>query len=185
MSVKEQIAQILNDRKGLAEDVKKSVERWGILKGRTEKLELVINELERVCTKTDTDDPNLLKLKKYLTELREKTVISKLTSDVRDGIKKLNILEERFDRKTLNIVVAGVGRCGKSTSLKSILGFDQDDNSVIPSGKGTAVTATKSTVTHVEKKEDEKSQIVFLTETAFLERLNKYFKSCGLDEIHD
>ena len=67
MSVKEQIAQILNDRKGLAEDVKKSVERWGILKGRTEKLELVINELERVCTKTDTDDPNLLKLKKYLT----------------------------------------------------------------------------------------------------------------------
>ena len=185
MSVKEQIAQILNDRKGLAEDVKKSVERWGILKGRTEKLELVINELERVCTKTDTDDPNLLKLKKYLTELREKTVISKLTSDVRDGIKKLNILEERFDRKTLNIVVAGVGRCGKSTSLKSILGFDQDDNTVIPSGKGTAVTATKSTVTHVEKKEDEKSQIVFLTETAFLERLNKYFKSCGLDEIHD
>ena len=185
MSVKEQIAKILTQREVWSKDVKNSLEHWLSMKERIEKLEKVINELEKICKKTNIEDENLSELKKYLTELREQTAVNKLMSGVRDGIKQLNILEERFDRKTLNIVVAGVGRCGKSTSLKSILGFDQDDNTVIPSGKGTAVTATKSTVTHVEKKEDEKSQIVFLTETAFLERLNKYFKSCGLDEIHD
>lgn len=185
MSVKEQIAEILTQREVWSKDVKNSLGHWLSIKERIEKLEKVINELEKICKKTNVEDENLSELKKYLTELREQTAVNKLMSGVRDGIKQLNILEERFDRKTLNIVVAGVGRCGKSTSLKSILGFDQDDNTVIPSGKGTAVTATKSTVTHVEKKEDEKSQIVFLTETAFLERLNKYFKSCGLDEIHD
>ena len=184
MSVKEQIAEILKQREVWSKDVKNSLEHWLSMKERIEKLEKVINELEKICQKTNVEDENLSELKKYLTELREQTAVNKLMSGVRDGIKQLNILEERFDRKTLNIVVAGVGRCGKSTSLKSILGFDQDDNTVIPSGKGTAVTATKSTVTHVEKKEDEKSRIVFLTEDAFLERLNKYFRSCGLDEIH-
>ena len=185
MSVKEQIAKIITQREVWSKDVKNSLEHWLSMKERIEKLEKVINELEKICKKTNVEDENLLELKKYLTELREQITVNKLMSGVRNGIKQLNILEERFGRNTLNIVVAGVGRCGKSTSLKSILGFDQEDNTVIPSGGGSAVTATKSTVTHVENKEDEKSRIVFLTETAFLERLNKYFKSCGLDGIRD
>ena len=185
MSVKKQIAEILTQREVWSKDVKNSLEHWLSMKERIEKLEKVINELEKICKKTNVEDENLLELKKYLTELREQTAVNKLMSGVRNGIKQLNILEERFGRNTLNIVVAGVGRCGKSTSLKSILGFDQEDNTVIPSGGGSAVTATKSTVTHVENKEDEKSRIVFLTEAAFLERLNKYFNSCGLDGICD
>ena len=63
MSVKEQIAEILTQREVWSKDVKNSLGHWLSIKERIEKLEKVINELEKICKKTNVEDENLSELK--------------------------------------------------------------------------------------------------------------------------
>jgi len=83
--------------------------------------------------------------------------------NLRDG---LNFLRRRFTRKTINIVVIGHARQGKSRLLQSITGLDK---TCIPDGDSLDCTAVKSVIINTAEREDAK--VYFYSREEFFEEV--------------
>ena len=179
-SVNEQIQEIIKKRSATMEKVHPEQEKWNAYSELTGKLERDVKALRRSLEdaiksgkdekKDDAPESNLgTLLTKVNTQFSD--VISEMNNKCKRAQEKLKKLEERCNRSTLNISVAGVGRSGKSTALKSLLNLDQKDNNVIPSSDGPAVTAGKSILVSVPSKELEKTEVEFHSEESFMNQV--------------
>lgn len=185
METKQKIAEIIQERGKVLAQVDASREQWKArsTKGKTLKMQII--ELRSVCQRAMSGVPEenrtaFRELAACLDEIEQKR-LPKLLSDCSFASEQLEKLNQRFNRKTINIAVAGVGRCGKSTALKAIIGQSQDDNSTIPSGRGPAITAGKSTICCVMTAEEEKTVVQYHTIESFLADLvNPLLQSIGL-----
>lgn len=169
----ESIQKILDARGQSASQIGHLTEDWKKRQKKIGQFESTVKELMAVCTKampTASSDElqSYQELLEYLNELNNQQIFQNAVRECDYALRKLAQLSDRFNRPTLNIAVAGVGRCGKSTTLKSIIGQEHDDNRVIPSGKGTAVTAGKSSIQCVSSEDDEKTVVYYHTPESFL-----------------
>ena len=69
--------------------------------------------------------------------------LTQIGNALSDAEESLTDLAARFNRSTLNIGVSGAARVGKSTTLQSFSGLDDDQ---IPTGDGLTVTAVRSAI---------------------------------------
>ena len=184
MSLQEQINKIISSRKSNAEKVAKSYTEWEKYKFKCNDLHRLVEKLNKICEKNkNVSENSFIALNDYLKKLQSEQVLQTMQGNINSAISNLKILKERFNRNELNIVVAGIGRCGKSTTLKSILGIDHNNNDVIPSSNTPAVTAGKSTISYVDSKEKEKTKIKFHTEVTFLDVINVCLKEMGITDF--
>lgn len=169
----QEIQNILSNRQKAAVRIGEIAGGWSVRFGRVSRLRDGLKEMKKVCLRARSDAAfektgSLQELELYLDALDRDQAVRKAVSECRFAEAELKKLQDRFNRKTLNIAVAGVGRCGKSTALKAIIGADQDDNSVIPSGSGPAVTAGKSVIRCVTSAVEERTEVEFHTAESFL-----------------
>ncbi len=183
-----QIQQIIENRAKDSTEVSSCLSQWQERKTQCGTLKRDIAELRRVCERALAGASvdmvqSYHDLLQYLDEVERKQLLRKMQADCSFALAGLEKLNQRFNRKTINIAVAGVGRCGKSTALKAIIGQNQDDNSTIPSGNGPAITAGKSTISCVLTTEEEKTVVRFHTAESFLNELvNPLLQSISLSE---
>lgn len=188
MNTNQEIAEIIQARNVVAEKVDKYLAQWRSRQEKNRTLKSELADLRKVCLRAIASVPQnniaaFRELSAYLDEIEQKQLIRKLLSDCSFALGQLGKLEQRFNRKTLTIAVAGVGRCGKSTALKAIIGQSQDDNSTIPSGNGPAITAGKSTISCVATADEEKTVVRYHTLESFLnELINPLLQSISLPE---
>lgn len=188
MNTNQRIAEIIKARSAVAEKVDQYLAQWRSRQEKNRMLKSELSALRKVCLRAIAGSPqnNLAafqELSAYLNEIDQKQLVHKLLSDCSYALEQLGKLEQRFNRKTLTIAVAGVGRCGKSTALKAIIGQSQDDNSTIPSGNGPAITAGKSTISCVATADEEKTVVRYHTLESFLnELINPLLQSISLSE---
>ena len=164
-----QIEMIINSRAAVASKVEKHLGDWRIRRERVDSLKAGLKELNKVCLRAQSSGADAFAdLLKVIGEFEDSGTIRKLIGKGAFAETQLGKLQQRFNRKTLNIAVAGVGRSGKSTALKAIIGQNQDDNSTIPSGGGPAVTAGKSVICCVANEAEEHTEVVYHTAESFL-----------------
>lgn len=179
-TVNDQIQEIIKKRSAIMEKIGPEQKTWDGYSELTGNLERAVKALRRSLEdaiksgkdekKDDAPESNLgTLLTKVNTQFSD--VISELNNKCKRAQEKLKKLEERCNRNTLNISVAGVGRSGKSTALKSLLSLDQKDNTVIPSSNGPAVTAGKSILVSVPSKNMEKTEVEFHSEESFMNQV--------------
>lgn len=186
MDVNSKIQQIIVNRSSVANSVNELLKKWNERLVQANELMSNVNEIKNVCSKAITEAPlqdqqYFQELYEYLDSLDKQQALQGNIGQATYAISKLSKLSERFGRKTINIAVAGVGRCGKSTALKAIIGQQQNDNSTIPSGNGTAVTAGKSTITCVATEAEEKTVVCYHSVSSFLEKvINPLLEDLGL-----
>ena len=173
-AVNEQIQKIINKRSSTMEKIRPEQEKWIAYSNKVDSVKRMAEALKDSCQKAiqNNSDPDgvLNPLIEALNTTVNNAVVS-MKSNVSNAKTELQKLQDRCDRKTINIAVAGVGRSGKSTALKSILNLNQEDNSIIPSGSGPAVTAGKSTIVCVNNKSEEHTEVKFHTVDSFLDKL--------------
>ena len=188
MDINGQISEIISRRMQAGSQISSLVEEW---KGRRDKAKALLRhiaELRRVCESAMTGvasgyAQDFNEILDYLKQLENEQWANRLQGDAAYALAKLGKLSDRFMRNTIHIAVAGVGRCGKSTALKSIIGQSQEDNSTIPSGNGPAITAGKSTIVCVETEAEEKSVVRFHTAESFLnELINPLLQDLSLED---
>ena len=184
--VQRKIQRIIENRSRSLGPVLEMKTKWTEFKRNLARLKGALADLDsKTLSAIKEGDPNIKvfeELKDVLTAIKDEGTVDALDDLVTKSLKDLGKLEQRFDRKTINIAVAGVGRSGKSTSLKSIIGKPQSDNSVIPSGDGEAVTAGKSTIESVASKSEEGTTVTFHTEESFLsEVVNPILEGTGFE----
>ena len=75
--------------------------------------------------------------------------LEKLTLLIGEQKSKLDILQKRFERKTIRIAMIGFERQGKSTFLKTISGLKSDK--VIPAYSGDSCTGAVSVIHNVDE----------------------------------
>lgn len=104
-----------------------------------------------------TVQPLLADLGRAVAELREadgrneaiaevmRLDVPELDKAVTEALAALAVVRTRVGRRTINIGVGGRARNGKSTLLQSLAGLDDRQ---IPTGRGQAVTAVRSTIYH-------------------------------------
>ena len=176
MSAREQIQQILAARRKYSEQVSELEKQWETRKERKKALEKCWNQIKSKCQLAlQSSKPEAEEFRKLLGVL-EQFGSSRLglISYCEQAERMLGQLKERFQRSTINIAVAGIGRCGKSTTLKSILASkaeDIDDNTIIPTGENSAVTAGKSTVCCIGQDETPYTKVVFHSRRSFLDEV--------------
>ena len=173
-NVNAQIQEIIKKRSATMEKIRPEQEKWDVNFQKVETVRRMADALKDSCQKAiqNNGDPEgvLTPLIEALNTTVNNAVIA-MKSNVSKAKEELQKLQDRCDRKTINIAVAGVGRSGKSTALKSILNLPQEDNTIIPTGKGAAVTAGKSTIVCVKSKNDECTVIKYHTVDSFLDKL--------------
>jgi len=185
--VNAQIQAILARRGEVCGSVQALQQQWAERQRRAQLIKHEIGELQRLCLRAQSSAGKgaspFTALERVLSDLDGQQMTKKMMAGVSYATAQLDKLSQRFNRKTVNIAVAGVGRCGKSTALKSIIGGDQSDNAVIPSGNGPAVTAGKSTLCSVLTKAEERTVVQYHTEKSFLDDLvNPLLVSISLAE---
>lgn len=166
------ISGILAARSVQADQVAEAVSDWNMRRDRAIRLREELRQLKKTFVRARSEHSaqmdDALELERYVDELDRDQVLRKMVSECSFADAELKKLSLRFGRKTLNIAVAGVGRCGKSTALKSIIGSSQTDNSIIPSGNGPAVTAGKSVICCVLSADEERTEVEYHTAESFL-----------------
>ena len=176
-NVNAQIQDIIKKRNAMMDRICPEQEKWEKNSKCVGELERDVKALRRSLEDAinngkdqKKDDGSEGDLSALLTKLKSQFVdiVSELDNKCKRAKEKLKKLEERCNRKTLNISVAGVGRSGKSTALKSLLNLDQSDNNIIPSNDGPAVTAGKSILVSVPSKDMEKTEVEFHSEESFM-----------------
>ena len=188
MDINNQISEIINRRKQAGSRVTSQKEQWKSRREKVRELSRNIVELRRVCESALAgavagDLQDFREVHDYLKQLENTQWAARLQGDASYALSKLEKLSDRFLRDNLHIAVAGVGRCGKSTALKAIIGQSQDDNSTIPSGNGPAITAGKSTIVCVATAEEEKTVVRFHTVESFLNELvNPLLQDLSLED---
>ena len=188
MNINSEIAKIIQSRQVANEKIDIELTAWKARQKKGETLKAELADLRNICQRaldgTSSDDgSNFSRLVAYLDEIDSAQTIRDLQANSSYALQELERLKQRFCRSTINIVVAGVGRCGKSTALKAIIGQKQDDNSTIPSGNGTAITAGKSIIRCVTTAEEEKTVVQYHTVESFLNELvNPLLRSIGVGE---
>lgn len=168
-----ELTKILDARQKTASTTNEALRTWTGRSTRVKALGDGLKETKLVCLRARGDATGegadiIRELEDYVDGIERDQVIRRALSDCAFAEAELAKLKARFDRKTLNIAVAGVGRCGKSTALKAIIGADQTDNSVIPSGSGPAVTAGKSVICCVKSADEERTEVEYHTAESFL-----------------
>ena len=190
------IQEIINSRRAQVSEITAQKSKWG--GGEIYNVSPVkqsLSSLKALCRQALSADsslsPQIEKLQRSIAEIEQQSLTEVMESACRDANAEIDNLSKRFCRDTINIAVAGVGRSGKSTALKSIIGLEQEDNSVIPSGSGPAVTAGKSCIHSVATPQEEHSIIEFHTEESFLENLVNpsvgvvSFGECRCTDLYD
>ena len=188
MDINNQISEIIRRRKQAGSRVASLKEQWKSRREKARELSRNIVELRHVCESalaagSAGDAQYFREMFDYLKQQENEQCAARFQGEASYALSKLDKLSDRFLRENLHIAVAGVGRCGKSTALKSIIGQSQDDNSTIPSGNGPAITAGKSTIVCVEKEADEKTVVRFHTAESFLNELvNPLLQDLSLED---
>lgn len=186
--INSQIQDIINRRSSKVHTIVNQQKQWEAIRENIKRLRKDVFEINNLSTQAISANPDdtetINKLNERLAQLNIQQLFEDLESSCEQSLLEIDKLMDRFDRKTINIAVAGVGRSGKSTALKSILGIDLTDNNIIPSGSGPAVTAGKSSIHSVSQKDEEHTEIFFHTEESFLEDLiQPCLKSVADDKI--
>lgn len=188
MNTNQEIKTIIQNRKRNSTEISSDIDKWEMRYANCRALGKDLSGLSSECRRAVSvlpadDATTFQKLADCLAEIEREQLVSKMQSDCSYALEQLNKLEQRFNRETISIAVAGMGRCGKSTALKSLIGQSQEDNSTIPSGSGPAITAGKSTICCVATEEEEKTLVRFHTIDSFLNELvNPLLQSIGLPE---
>ena len=185
--VNAQIQSILTQRNEVCGTVQTLQQQWQRRQKKAQTLRQEISEIKRLCLRArstaGSDLAAVTALERVLAEFDSRQTLKQLGAGISFAAAQMDKLMQRFNRKTVNIAVAGVGRCGKSTALKSIIGGDQSDNSVIPSGSGPAITAGKSTLCSVLSEAEERTVVRFHTEKSFLDEVvNPLLSGASLSE---
>lgn len=98
-------------------------------------------------------------------------------SQIDDVCSEAKRLAQRFNKKTINIGVAGKTRQGKSTLLQAISGLEKD---AIPTSDGMPCTGAKSQIFHHNSRKN--ALIEIFTEDEFVrEILHEQFNLLGID----
>jgi len=85
----------------------------------------------------------------------------------------------KSNRNSLNILVTGVARQGKSTFLQTITALNDKH---IPASDGKDLTASKSII---KNSLENKAVVKYLEENEFLNIINSYYKELDLSEVND
>jgi hypothetical protein len=126
----------------------------GILEARRLRLPQVREEIvrwRRVHQQLTDLSSALEELRDHATtppELRERLRAVRAADAAREVeavVELFRVVENRFQRETVNVGVSGQARVGKSTLLQSISGLT---NEQIPTGRGLPVTAVRSRIYH-------------------------------------
>ena len=181
------IQKIVNARKATAEKVTSLSKEWEARKSKLEKLKKVVDELDRICKRlagTRVDTEKFVPLSEVIAAIAADGIFSTLKNDVAGASKTLERLKLRFTRNSVNLAAVGVGRCGKSTALKTLIGYGTTDNDVIPSGAGPAVTAGRSEIHSISKDNEEYAEVDFYSEESFLNvMVNAPIEAMGLGTL--
>ncbi len=187
--MKTQIAKIISDREKISAEVNAHLAQWQERLAQAKKMRSDISDIRKTCMKalavSQGEDVAVFRdLLNFLDKIEREQTVRSLQADCSYALERLERLNQRFNRKTINIAIAGMGRCGKSSALKSIIGQKQDENLIIPSGNGPAVTASKSTICCVLTPEEEKTVVYYRTVDSFLNDLvNPILQSIELSDF--
>ena len=164
MSIAIRLNEIIKKRQPLVKRIRK-------VKNHLNLLESVIQQIEERC-ETLIASPDNIEILDKLEELN----FSGLLKRFRFQSRKLEKMETRFNRGTVNVGVVGLMGQGKSTLLKSLSGLSNDE---IPAEKGGACTAVRSTIYH--QAGVSKAKVDFYDEQSFLkEVIGSYYKELNL-----
>jgi len=147
----------------------------------SQKIDSILQNRKKEQKKVVSQNQNLISLRNRLSDLDKIEASFKL----KEGIKSLDKIIEssskltkRYKRDTLNIVVVGQARQGKSALLQTITGLT---NKHIPTSDGADCTATKSII---KNSNSQQAKIYFYTESEFINNIiNPYYESLGLSKI--
>ena len=131
-------------------------------------------------TKIDNLISVLSILKERLNEIDDAEIMQQ-TYEIGNALEKLlvakrqaEIISERFDRKTVNIGVAGNTHAGKTTTLESISGASEDLLPKAPPEYDQASTTAVRSEIYNCKEGEERVEIRFKTESEFVKFVNDY-----------
>ncbi len=166
MDIATTIQQIIRDRKQYAIHPKRQKEYLELLFTKITELEAMRQQL--IAAPDSSSD-----LIARLQTINFPTVLSQIEQQYNTFDK----VQKRFDRKTLNIGVAGRARQGKSTLLQKLTGLTDNE---IPSGEGMPCTSVQSNIYHITEGEPH-ALVHFHSETTFLfEVIAPYYKALNL-----
>ncbi len=149
MGFKEQVEQILQNRKTDLEKVKSDEQNVQALQNK-------LDDIEAFLRKSDSNDikmalPDVLGTKSKLNVVAE----------------KIRIVKKRFSRNTVNIGVSGAVHVGKSTLIQCLTGLNDKQ---IPTGAGGPVTACRSRIFNLPQGKEGCAIVYFYTDKEFLEK---------------
>src|SRR5699024_9717578 len=139
MNIRDRIEGILRQRHAEAEKIKEQHVTWNDFRDRVTEIEALTQELQGATT-----------LSEFARESLADFDSEGLRKEIDNALDRLDVVENRFSRKTINIGVSGRARVGKSTLLQSISGLSDEQ---IPTGSGVPVTAVRSAIFHSENEE--------------------------------
>ena len=131
--VSARIAEVLEARKSQVPVIEREIARWGKIQSLLADLERAVGELRLA----DDHNPAIADVASL--------DVPELSKVVTETLAALAVVRARVGRRTINIGVGGRARNGKSTLLQSLSGLDDRQ---IPTGRGQAVTAVRSTIYH-------------------------------------
>jgi hypothetical protein len=130
------ITAVLNARMAQEPLVEREISYWENVEGLLTRLDQAMFDL-RAPAGDNGESPVLSQLADLnMAELHEIAA---------EALAALGNVRGRVSRKTINIGVSGRARNGKSTLLQSLSGLDDNQ---IPTGRGDAVTAVRSSIYH-------------------------------------
>lgn len=161
----QQIAQVISQRKPLADRISKSIANLGDFK---ENLVALSEVMASVKSEADNETVN------RLAALDRK--IEHASVSISNRQAELARLRSRFSRPTLNIGVVGRAGNGKSRLLQSLTGLSSRE---IPDGSGGHCTGAQSAIVHDEQASH--ADVHFHSEAVFLSKvLAPYYTKLGL-----
>jgi len=140
-----------------------------------EKIEQVLKRREKNKEQLEEKIKKLNEIKNSLDTFND----SKINEIINTLNKNLMDLYNKSKRNSLNILVTGVARQGKSTFLQTITGLTDKH---IPTSDGKDLTATKSII---KNNLENKAIVKYLTEEEFIEMINAYYKELGLEKVNN
>jgi hypothetical protein len=165
MNIASQIEVIIAQRQHQAQNVESAFKKWESLK---QKLKII--ETERLNNLNSGTEGEV-----SISSRLSKINLSNLIEEVNQELKRLENLQKRLSRPTLNIGVVGRMRQGKSTLLKSITGLSDDE---IPTSSGGVCTKVLSKIFHEPQRIG--NDVEFHSWSSFKEILHLYFDKLGL-----
>lgn len=165
MEFKQQIQSIINDRKVLVKQIESELDKIGKLKSKlveaSQKISLA--NIERSQEYTQKIDQTVINLEKAETQAR--------------------LLKARFDKDTINIGVSGFSHAGKTELLKAISGLPDYVLTAANNDSGNSLHATTALCSQIFNDANERAEISFKSEKAFVEFINFHLKDLGIDYI--